>query len=65
MAESLRMLDNLSERARGMSAMDIAGRMKAAASELEGVVASVNEEDIRRRLIPGKSHIADVVDHIS
>ena len=65
MAESMRMLEYLDERAKTLSPRDISERMKAAALELEGVVASVDEKDARRRPFPGKWHIADVVDHIS
>ena len=65
MAESMRMLEYLDERAKTLSPRDISERMKAAALELEGVVASVDEKDVRRRPFPGKWHIADVVDHIS
>src|SRR5215469_15212966 len=65
MAESLQMLEYLEERAKSLSACEISQRIRAAGLELEGVVASVREEDIRRRPFPGKWHIADVVDHIS
>ena len=65
MAESMRMLEYLDERAKTLSPRDISERMKAAALKLEGVVASVDEKDVRRRPFPGKWHIADVVDHIS
>ena len=65
MAESMRMLEYLDERAKALSPRDISERMKAAALELEGVVASVDEKDVRRRPFAGKWHIADVVDHIS
>ena len=65
MAESMRMLEYLDERAKTLSPRDISERLKAAALELEGVVASVDEKDARRRPFPGKWHIADVVDHIS
>jgi len=65
MAESMRMLEYLDERAKTLSPRDISERLKAAALELEGVVASVDEKGVRRRPFPGKWHIADVVDHIS
>ena len=65
MAESIRMLEYLEERAKTLSPRDISERLKAAALELEGVVASVDEKGVRRRPFPGKWHIADVVDHIS
>src|SRR5215469_12175072 len=65
MAESLRMLEHLDERAKSLSAGEISQRIRAAALELEGVIASVREEDIRRRPFRGKWHIADVVDHIA
>src|SRR5215470_12327746 len=65
MTESMRMLEYLDDRAKTLSPRDISERMKAAALDLEGVVASVDEKDVRRRPFPGKWHIADVVDHIS
>jgi hypothetical protein len=65
MAESMRMLEYLDERAKTLSPRDISERVQAAALELEGVVASVDEKDVRRWPFAGKWHIADVVDHIS
>lgn len=65
MAESLRMVEYLDDRAKSLSVCEISRRIRAASLELEGVVASVREEHIRRRPFPGKWHIADVVDHIS
>jgi DinB superfamily len=65
LAESCRMLEYLRDRATTLTAGNILERTRAAAVELEGIVASVHENDIRRRPFPGKWHIADVVDHIS
>jgi DinB superfamily len=65
LAESCRMLEYLRDRSRTLTAGHILERTRAAALELEGIVASVHENDIRRRPFPGKWHIADVVDHIS
>ena len=65
MAESRRMLKYLRERARALTKSELVERMRKAAQELEEVVATINEADIRRVPFPGKWHIADVVDHIS
>jgi hypothetical protein len=45
--------------------MEICERTRAAAAELENVVASADEAVVRRRPFAGKWHMADVVDHIS
>src|SRR6516225_3505613 len=65
LAESCRMLEYLRNRARTLTTCEILERTRGAALELESIVASVRENDIRRRPFPGKWHIADVVDHIS
>lgn len=65
LSESRRMLEYLEERARTLTVTDIRDRIEGAALELESVVSTVGEHDIRRRPFPGKWHIADVVDHIS
>jgi hypothetical protein len=64
-AESLKMMDYVHTRGQTLSAYEICERTRAAAAELEKVVASANERDIRRKPFPGKWHMADVVDHIS
>ncbi len=64
-AESTRMMEYLDTRARTLSAAEICERTRAAAAELEKVVASADEAVVRRRPFPGKWHMADVVDHIS
>jgi hypothetical protein len=64
-AESLKMMDYVHARGQTLSAFEICERTRAAAAELEKVVASANERDIRRKPFPGKWHMADVVDHIS
>jgi hypothetical protein len=64
-AESLKMMDYVHTRGQTLSAFEICERTRAAAAELEKVVASANERDIRRKPFPGKWHMADVVDHIS
>jgi hypothetical protein len=63
--ESLRMLDYLKTRAAELSAGAICDRVRAAATELEKVVAGVGVTEARLRPIPGKWNIAEVVDHIS
>jgi hypothetical protein len=65
LAESCRMLEYLRNRARTLTTGEILERTRGAALELESIVASVHENDIRRGPFPGKWHIADVVDHIS
>ena len=65
MSESRRMLEYLRERARTLTVADISDRIERAALELESVVSTVGEHDVRRKPFPGKWHIADVVDHIS
>jgi hypothetical protein len=65
MAESRRMLEYLRERGRTLTTSEIVERMKEAAQELEEVVATVEQENIRRVPFPGKWHVADVVDHMS
>jgi len=63
--ESLRMLEYLKTRASEITTAGIRERIRAAAHELEAVVAQVPESDARRRPVEGKWHIAEVVDHIS
>ena len=63
--ESVRMLEYLSARAAELTVAQIRERIRAAARELETVVATVDPTDIRRRPVEGKWNIAEVVDHIS
>jgi hypothetical protein len=63
--ESIRMMEYLRARAGELSAADICAKIRAAAAELEGVVATVTAEQARQRPIPGKWTIAEVVDHIA
>jgi hypothetical protein len=63
--ESIRMMDYLKTRAAEMSTSAIRERIRTAAKELENAVAAVPEPDARIRPVPGKWHIAEVVDHIS
>jgi hypothetical protein len=64
-AESVKMMEYVHSRAQTLSAFETCERTRAAAAELEEVVASANERDVRRKPFPGKWHMADVVDHIS
>jgi hypothetical protein len=64
-AESRRMLEYLQERAESVTRQAIAGRLHAAALDLETLLATVDERDARQRPFSGKWHMADVVDHIS
>jgi len=59
------MMEYLRSRAAEMTATAIRERIRAAAKELEGVVASVPAEQCRVRPVEGKWNIAEVVDHIS
>jgi hypothetical protein len=59
------MLDYLRTRSSELTASGIRERIRTAAAELEGVVASVSAAEAGRRPIPGKWTIAEVVDHIS
>jgi hypothetical protein len=63
--ESVRMLEYLKARATEMTTAGIRERIRAAAQELENVVAQVSAADARKRPIEGKWNIAEVVDHIS
>jgi hypothetical protein len=63
--ESIRMLDYLRQRAAELTAVAICERVRAAAAELENVIAKVSGTEARLRPIAGKWTIAEVVDHIS
>jgi hypothetical protein len=63
--ESIRMMEYLNTRATELSVAQIRERIRAAAQELETVVAGVDPSDARRRPVEGKWNIAEVVDHIS
>jgi len=63
--ESIRMLEYLKNRAAELSTAAIRERIRAAAHELENVVANVSPSEARLRPIEGKWTIAEVVDHIS
>ena len=64
-AESVKMMEYVHSRAQTLTAFEICERTRAAAAELEKIVASADERDVRRKPFPGKWHMADVVDHIS
>ena len=63
--ESIRMMEYLNTRAGELSVAQIRERIRAAAQELETVVAGVDPSDARRRPVEGKWNIEEVVDHIS
>jgi hypothetical protein len=63
--ESIRTLEYLNARAAELSVPQIRDRIRAAAQEIESVVAAVDPADARRRPVEGKWNIAEVVDHIS
>jgi DinB family protein len=64
-SESVRMLEYLKIRATEMTTEGIRERIRAAAQELENVVAQASATEARQRPIEGKWNIAEVVDHIS
>lgn len=64
-SEAERMLDYLRTRSAELDAGCIRERVRAAAAELEKIVDSVPESDIRRRPVADKWNIAEVVDHIA
>ena len=59
------MLEYLRARSAELSAVEIRERIRAAARELENVVAAVRPVQARMRPFPEKWTIAEVVDHIS
>ena len=63
--ESIHMLEYVAKRASELTAASIRERIRAAALELENVVAPVSAADARVRPVDGKWTIAEVVDHIS
>jgi hypothetical protein len=63
--ESIRMLEYLDTRAKELSVAQIRERIRAAAQEIENVVASVDPSEVRLRPMEGKWTIAEVVDHIA
>jgi len=63
--ESIRMMDYLRTRAGELSTAMIRERIRTAAHELEGVVATVSATEAHLRPIEGKWNIAEVVDHIA
>jgi hypothetical protein len=63
--ESIRMLDYLRTRSEELGNDGIRARVKAAADELEGVVAQVAESERKARPNAGTLNIAEVVDHIA
>jgi hypothetical protein len=63
--ESIRMMEYLRTRGTEMSTTTIREKIRAAAQELEKVVATVSASEARQRPIEGKWNIAEVVDHIA
>ena len=59
------MMEYVRTRSRELTAAGIRERVRAAAEELEGVVAAVTAEEARKRPVAGKWTIAEVVDHIA
>ena len=64
-AEAMRMVDYLRSRSTALDMKGIRERVRAAADELERVVAAVSSEEARLRPIPNQWTIAEVVDHIA
>lgn len=63
--ESLKMIEYLRTRAAETTAASVRDRIRAAAQELESVIAAVDPSTVRLRPIEGKWTIAGVVDHIA
>jgi DinB family protein len=63
--EAERLLDYVRTRPAELDAAGVRERVRAAALELEKIVDSVPESDIRRRPLADKWNIAEVVDHIA
>jgi len=63
--EGEQLIEYLRSRAAAMSVRSIYERIRAAANEIEALVAGITEEESRRRPVPGKWTIAEVVDHIA
>ena len=63
--ESIHMMEYVAKRALELTSAAIRDRIRAAALELENVVAPVSAADARVRPVDGKWTIAEVVDHIS
>jgi hypothetical protein len=63
--ESIRMIEYLNVRAKELSAPQIRERIRAAAQELENVIAVVDPSEVQLRPVEGKWTIAEVVDHIA
>jgi DinB family protein len=64
-AESAQLLEYLHSRAASLGPAGIRDRVRAAAHEFESAAASVTEAEARRRTIPGKWTIAEIVDHMA
>jgi hypothetical protein len=63
--ESLQMVEYLRRRSGELTPRAVAGRLAAAASELEDAIARAAPEQARLRAIPGKWNLAEIVDHIA
>jgi len=63
--EAVRLLEHVRSRAQSLGTSGIRERVRAAARELEDIIASVSEAQARLRPIAGKWTIAEVVDHIA
>lgn len=63
--ESLRMLDYLRERAAALGPAEIAGRVRAAMTELDAALAGVDPARARERPVEGEWSVAQVVDHVA
>jgi len=63
--ESIRALEYVRTRAAKLSAAGLRERIRAAAQELDNLVAEVTEAEARARPIPDKWTIAEVVDHMA
>jgi len=64
-SEAERMLDYVRTRSAALDASGIRERVRAAAHELEKLLAEVPESEVRLRPAPNKWTIAEIVDHIA
>jgi hypothetical protein len=63
--KSAQLLEYLHSRAASLGPAGIRDRVRASVNEFETAAASAGEEEARRRSIPGKWNIAEIVDHVA
>src|SRR5271166_5359171 len=63
--EGLQIIEHLRTRAVSLGPGGIRDRVRVASTEFESAAAAVSEDEARRRPIPGKWTIAEIVDHVA